>query len=271
VARLSDEPGDLRAKGYYLLPLPPRRKFPPPTGWNLPKNRDTTHELPPGCNVALATGPSWGGPVVVIANDARATEYFTGMFGPPTVWAHRGPHWWFRAPAGTEGIAASTFSFGEAEMHSDGRYVLIPPDVHPSGEVYRWDHGPAPPLADLPELPDDIREVFGVARSGDRAPASVGRVAGKVPYGARRRVLCREARTLARAGLPEEQIREQLRLFQEAEFPPERPGDRRYADGAAYVARWAVRYYSPAPNAVPVVPQRGAPVRTIRDVLGDLP
>jgi Bifunctional DNA primase/polymerase, N-terminal len=160
VADSSPAVARVRALGYRLLPLPPRQKFPPPRGWT-----ETSEEyaIAPGENIAIATGPARGGPVVVISNDERASAVFQDRFGPPTVWSQRGAHWWFRGPAGTEGIAAGTFTCGEAEMHSDGRYVLVPPSVHPSGTAYRWDHGEPPKLEGLPPLPLDVRSVFGIA------------------------------------------------------------------------------------------------------------
>jgi putative DNA primase/helicase len=243
---------DLRAQGLRLLPLPPKQKFPPPTGWT---ETDAEYAFTNGGNIAIATGPARHGPVVVISNDDRSTDYFTGLFGPPTMWSHRGAHWWFRAPPGTEGIAASTYAHGEMEMHGDGRYVLVPPSIHPTGTPYRWDHG-EPRMVDLPELPADIRDVFGIASPPDGGRPPAGRVDGKVPYGQRRRFLCATARTLAEAGLTEDKVREELRRIQETKFPPERPGDRPYTSGAEYVARWAFRHHSPAkgPADAPAAP-----------------
>ena len=143
---------ELRACGYFLLPLPPKAKEPPPKGW---KEHVEPYEIPAEGNVAVAVGERSGGLAVLITNDDASTTWATEKFGPPTVRSRRGGHWWFKAPFGTANEANAKTDVGQMELHAaHGKYVVVPPSIHPSGAPYTWSGGPTSNLPALPDLRD---------------------------------------------------------------------------------------------------------------------
>lgn len=145
---------DLRARGFFLLPLPPRSKEPPPKGW---KDRTEPYDIPDGGNVAVAVGERSGGLAVLITNDDRSTAWASERFGPSSVRSKRGGHWWFRALPGTANETNKETAVGQIELHAaHGKYALVPPSGHPSGIAYIWGGGPT---SDLPALPD-LRDLW---------------------------------------------------------------------------------------------------------------
>ena len=143
---------ELRALGYSLLPLPPKAKEPPPKGW---KEHAEPYEIPAEDNVAVAVGERSHGLAVLITNDDTSTTWATEKYGPPTVRSRRGGHWWFKAPSGTANEANAKTEVGQMELHAaHGKYVVIPPSIHPSGVPYTWSGGPTSNLPALPDLRD---------------------------------------------------------------------------------------------------------------------
>ncbi len=168
----------LRAWGYTLLPLPPRRKSPPPVGWV--EGREP-YPIPKGANVAIGTR---GELAILITNDEAATTWAAEQFGPPHVGSRRGGHWYFRALPGQANEANRLTPVGLMEFHIRNKYALVPPSIHPDGDaanpLYRWVR-PLPSLKDLPEAPD-LRDLFhpnGTHHSELLSMSSAGAHAGK--------------------------------------------------------------------------------------------
>ena len=154
----------LRALGYTVLPLPARRKSPPPLGWVAAAK---PYDIPPGANLAIATR---GEIAILITNDDEATTWASQRYGPPHVASKRGGHWYFLARAGQVNEANRLTPVGSLEMHVGrntegkvaGKYALIPPSIHPDGNgatpLYRWVRQ-LPHRTELPEAPD-LRDLF---------------------------------------------------------------------------------------------------------------
>lgn len=148
------------ARGWHVLPCLPGAKLPlTGHGW-----KDATidpvviekwwKEHPDG-NVAVATGPS---SVVVLDVDGRhgglgalseLEEQFQILRAAPRVKTADGYHIWF---AGS--VRSKTTGRPGLEIKSLGRYVLVPPSIHPDGPIYSWveelNGEPLPPFpADL--------------------------------------------------------------------------------------------------------------------------
>ncbi len=138
---------DLRALGYFLLPIPPRAKKAPPKGW---VGQVAPYPILEGANIAIGTR---GELAILVTNDDDATTWATDRFGPPNVRSKRGGHWYFRAHEGQTNEGNRLTSVGMMELNVKNRYALIPPSVHPSGVPYLW-VCPLPPSKDLPEAPD---------------------------------------------------------------------------------------------------------------------
>jgi hypothetical protein len=66
---------DLQKKGYFLLPLPFKKKDPPPIGWI---THDKPYTVKPGQNMAIGTR---GELAILITNDDTSTDWATKEFG----------------------------------------------------------------------------------------------------------------------------------------------------------------------------------------------
>lgn len=161
-------------KGWSPIPLPHKKKFPPPTGY-------TGYA---GADVGLAEAQVWakagGGnvglrmPDTVLGLDVDAyngkdggTTLATaeGLLGPlPPTWRSSSREadpvsgiQYFRVPAGRQW--ADRLGDNVELVHHGHRYAVAAPSVHPEGGVYGWydpDGLPAdefPVVAELPELP----------------------------------------------------------------------------------------------------------------------
>ncbi|HLM90649.1 MAG TPA: phage/plasmid primase, P4 family [Thermoplasmata archaeon] len=151
----------LRAKGYFLLPLPARSKEPPPKGWV--EHREP-YDIPAGGNLAIGVRGDAG---ILITNDGESTAWARGKYGAPNVRSMRGAHWYFHVTDGQDNLANRPTPVGTMELHVRNKYALVPPSIHPvSGLPYEWER-PLPPVADLPPCPD-LRELW---RSCDPEPS----------------------------------------------------------------------------------------------------
>ena len=145
---------DIRQKGYFILPLPVGKKFPPPTGWIDREAND--YPILPDQNVAIATKNRVG---ILITNDERSAEWARKTFGRENVKSRRGGHWYFRTKEGQQNEANRETSVGTMEFHAHNKYALIPPSIHPEGTPYEWVKL-LPPIEELPEVPNDLNELF---------------------------------------------------------------------------------------------------------------
>lgn len=143
---------ELQKKGYFLLPLPYRKKFPPPKAW---MSRNTPFSIPENGNVAISTRGELG---ILITNDEASTEWAEERFGKPHVRSKRGGHWYFRNTNNLPNEGNRKTTVGEFEFHTNNKYALIPPSIHPSGSTYEWEKS-LPFIGDLPEAPD-LRDLF---------------------------------------------------------------------------------------------------------------
>jgi hypothetical protein len=117
----------------------------------------------PLANIGMATGVRSG--VVVLDCDSGAARIMAmekgGLDRTPAVWTGKigGVHYWLEHPVEEvrNFVAGRKRRFPGLDFRGDGGYVLLPPSVHASGNVYRWnDHTlgmrPAPIPAWLWEL-----------------------------------------------------------------------------------------------------------------------
>ncbi len=180
---------ELASRGYRLLPLPLRQKYPPPTGW---PTHSEPYVIPAGSNVAIGV---LGDVAILITNDAAATAWATEEFGIPNVRSVRGAHWYFRARPGQANEGNKLTAVGLLELHVRNKYALIPPSIHPSGAEYRWGR-PLPSVAELPEAPD-LRDLWH-------------------PSGTHHSKLLSMSAAAARAGKNAETILAELRTYRDA-------------------------------------------------------
>ena len=167
-------PEDLRALGYFLLPLPPRRKEPPPAGWG---EASDPYALSKDGNVGIRIRGG-GGFVVLITNDGIAEANAAARWGTSNVTTYRGAHRYFRLPPGTvvRNLPNIRTQLGEMELHTgwgaDGevapKYAVVPPSVHPSGASYAWTNGGIPAPADLPLLDMRILRLWEAPNSSSK-------------------------------------------------------------------------------------------------------
>lgn len=115
----------------------------------------------PACNVGIATG--YASDVFVLDVDgedgARSFEVLQDQNGQlprtPEAITARGRHVYFRYPGAEVEIRNSAKKVAPGiDIRTDGGYVVAPPSIHPSGDVYRWAEGRSPfemPFAPAPD------------------------------------------------------------------------------------------------------------------------
>lgn len=134
------------ARGFAPIPLLRGSKAPRLPGW--PTLRFERNELaahfPEGGNIGLLLGEPSGG-LVDVDLDCPEALRLASAFLPPTAMRHGrtgkpGSHWFFRCD---DPPAPAKFSAPDGtclvELRSTGQQTIVPPSVHPSGEVLTWE------------------------------------------------------------------------------------------------------------------------------------
>lgn len=121
----------------------------------------------PTANIGMATG-ILSGVLVLDADGGEARKTCLtrgGLDATPTVWTGKvgGAHFHLEYPGGD--VRNFARKLPGTDMRAQGGYVLLPPSVHASGNVYRWaDHTRELPPA---PVPDWLAELIQEPASGD--------------------------------------------------------------------------------------------------------
>ena len=135
-------------KGWSVVPIAPGQKTPGVAGWPdlRIKAEDIDKHFPPGepMNVGLILGQASGG-LVDVDLDCEEAVALAPIFLPGTGMIHGRPgnpssHWWYKLSGGTVGRAAFTGVGGGSivEVRGDGHQTVVPPSLHPSGDLLAW-------------------------------------------------------------------------------------------------------------------------------------
>jgi Protein of unknown function (DUF3631)/Bifunctional DNA primase/polymerase, N-terminal/Primase C terminal 1 (PriCT-1) len=140
-------------RGFHLFPVEKKGKRPLIANWQRKATCDVEtlnawfHQYP-GCNWGLATGSRSGVFVVDVDGEEGAAKIrgiserhgydWTETLSVKTA---RGAHLYVKYPQ--QEIRNSVSKLGQGlDVRGEGGYVLVPPSVHPSGAIYRWNgHG----------------------------------------------------------------------------------------------------------------------------------
>lgn len=166
----------------------------------------------PHANIGLWPGRS--GLAVVDLDGPTGVEsaQTLGLLSEPTLECQSGRedgglHLYFRHP----GFTISNAAIGtKLDVRADGGYVILPPSVHPSGRVYRWQGR----IDGIRDLPPGVVDVLRAAQTGalSRVQTEAGvRAAREIPFepiteGGRNNALTRYAGRLLAKGLGEEEV-----------------------------------------------------------------
>jgi len=246
-------------RGYAPIPVHPREKAPRGEGWqNRRIDADAVEQaFAPNDNIGLLLGEPSGW-LVDVDCDCPYARRLAPQFLPPTPMVsgrQSAPdsHYWYRA----EGASTKKFQDPEltdggskermmiVELRSTGGQSVVPPSVHPSGEVYQWKQSPPPEPAqvDAAELLQCVQRL-----------AAAALLASRWKEGARHELALATAGALAYAGWAESDAARFVLAVAAAAGDPEL-SDRRRAVADTYEA---VRRGEPA---------TGLP--TLAELLGD--
>ena len=129
-------------RGWSVIPLLPRDKKPAIPWEAYQRERASEEEIRrwwqenPACNVGVVLGAVSGLAAVDVdlhtgGRSVRGLDH--GL--TPVVMTKRGFHWYYKHPGGK--VSRARLLPG-LTLLGDGNYVVAPPSVHPSGELYRW-------------------------------------------------------------------------------------------------------------------------------------
>jgi hypothetical protein len=168
----------------------------------------------PDANVGVVTGGASGYVVVDVDGPAGARSLMElerrhGRIRTAQVLTGSGGrHLWFRCPK--DQIRNSAGALGEGlDVRGDGGYVVVPPSVHESGNLYRWTRE----LEHVAELPAWLLE--GARRNGP-TPA----IEDVIPEGRRDTTLTSLAGSMRRRGMSEAAMLAALRVENDRCRPP---------------------------------------------------
>lgn len=159
-----------------------------------------------GANIGLATGELSG----VIVLDVDGPEGLQSladkqMVSTPAVATGKGVHHYFRHPGFPVKNSVRTLGKG-LDVRGDGGYVIAPPSVHASGNVYTWSEGfPAP--ESFATIPNWFREALSTKLNGFEGLEAEG---GRVGSGGRNVYLTSKAGKMRRDGFSPSTIRAAL-------------------------------------------------------------
>lgn len=187
----SEEIRKLQEKGYFLLPIPRGKKWPPPKGW---PDHSEPYEILEGGNVAISTRDV----AILITNDQESTTWAIAKYGEPNVLSFRGAHWYFKPINGQVNEPNKMTAVGTMEFHVHNKYALIPPSIHPSGTLYRWKKL-LQASKELPSAPD-LKDLFH-------------------PEGTHHNELLKQSAAKARAGESANQIFDELARYRDEHLP----------------------------------------------------
>jgi len=236
IARLLNAAIRYAEMGYPVFPCKPGRKEP------LTKNGfhdATTDEARirrwwtdnPRANIGMPTGPASG--LIVIDIDPRNG----GEEGLADLHAQHGPlpetaealtgsggrHLFFRHPGGYVRCTQSKVAPG-VDVKGDGGYVVLPPSVHPNGNIYTWELsseiGKVSPVACPQWLVDLIRQ--GGRETPHGPPCGTGQ-ANTIPTGRRNSTLASLAGGMRRMGMSQAEIFAALQARNRARCAPPLP------------------------------------------------
>lgn len=183
----------------------------------LPEEDDIRHWFTrwPNANIGLATGELSG----ILVLDADGTEARKqvlqrgGLENTPTVWTGKigGAHFHLAYPGGD--VRNFARKLPGTDMRAQGGYVLLPPSVHASGNLYRWAEGTRHrPLAPVPSWLTDLFTAAGDPLDGHFSDGlDLDEVMRGIPQGKRDDTLFRYACRLRHDDLPEADAEELLR------------------------------------------------------------
>lgn len=261
-------------RGWYIFPLKPRGKEPLPGTHGV---LDATTDLAqiaawwaahPDANIGGACGPS-GLTVVDVDGDKGGRESWAELRASYSIddqtltsLTASGQHLIYANPPGVATRNTASKLGAGLDTRGHGGYIVLPPSVHPSGHVYRWEVGYRPDdMAPLP-LPPVLISLLSAP------PATNGHGAAEspdvVPEGGRNAFLTSWAGRLRRGGANEGEIAAALRALNDSRCqPPLSPAE--VARIAASVARYTpgnpVRAGAePAANGHPTPVGHPAPV-----------
>ena len=211
------------AHGWHIFPCQPRAKE-PATGRGFhdatrdPATIERWWTETPDANIGLHPGPSGFVVIDVDGPEGRAAAVSLGLFSEPTraVLTGRpgGVHLYYRHP----GFLVSNRPLApHLDVRADDGYTLVPPSVHPTGAVYRWDKAP---VLGLP--PDVVALLQNGHAPRPAAPLAPG---VPIPEGQRNQTLASLAGTMRRRGMEAEEIAAGLLVVNATRCRPPLPDD----------------------------------------------
>jgi len=162
------------ARGYAVIDAPAGAKAPTRHDW--PHARLIADDLDPHGNIGLMLGDASGGLVDVDLDTPEATAAAPYLL-PSTEMRHGRvstpcAHWWFRI---TDRIP-QTVRYRDpdgttlVELRSSGCQTIVPPSVHPSGELLTWEREGEPARVDAATLSRAVAHVAVCAMLARRWP-----------------------------------------------------------------------------------------------------
>lgn len=146
-------------KGWSIVPIPPNEKAPKTKGWqNLRiEEEDIDKTFPRDSNIGVLTGDPSGALVDADLDCLEAIELAV-HFLPYTGRVHgrkskpKSHHWYVADPLPAPEKFCDLDGVCLLELRSTGQQTVVPPSIHPSGEVIEWDVRKAPSKVDGAEL-----------------------------------------------------------------------------------------------------------------------